>query len=187
MRYERFPACSEAGNYSCVTLLGGRSRHRLRVLSIAGASRSGRRVVPSPAISRGRCVQEQTKSRLPRVRTASGWSHPAFLCAVSLPRGPRADLGPMCHAPRSSHRSSRRVCTRVYVQTRARGTGRDDQRDDHSQRPLPGGLPAPAPPADLDGAARFGVLPQVPVQLRALPSGNAHEFADFGPFLGGLA
>jgi hypothetical protein len=165
----------------------GRSKHTLRVLSIVGACRSCRRVVASLAISRGRCVRGRTVLPLPRTRIASGWSHRAFPRVVSLPDASPADYAPMRYAPRLSHRSSRRLCTRVYVQTRARRAGRDDRRDDHSRRPLPGGLRAPVPPADLDGTARFAVLAQVPVKLRALPSGNAHEFADLGPFLGGLA
>ena len=39
-----------------------------------------------------------------------------------------------------------------------------------------GSIVVRARPADLDGAA-FGVLPQVPVKLRVLPSGYAHQFA----------
>jgi len=38
--------------------------------------------------------------------------------------------------------------------------------------------------ADQDGAARFGVLLEVPVKLRALHSGDAHEFADIGSLIG---
>ena len=182
------PATEQRGSILYgVTWRADRSKHRLRVLSIAGVCRSCRRAVPSRAISRGWCVRERTVLRLPRVRRASDWSHRAFPCAAWPCLASPADRVLMRHAPRSSHRSSLRLCTRVYVQTRARGAGRDDQRDDHSQRPLPGGPGAPVPSADLDGAACFGVLPQVPVKLRALPSGNAHEFADFGPFLGGLA
>ena len=56
------------------------------------------------------------------------------------------------HARCSSRRPSRRPCTRVYVQTRARAVGRDDQWDDHLRRGLLGGLRAPVPSADLDGA-----------------------------------
>jgi len=41
--------------------------------------------------------------------------------------------------------------------------------------------------ADLDGAACFGVLPKVPLKLRPLPSGYAHEFAYIGSLIGGLA
>jgi hypothetical protein len=33
---------------------------------------------------------------------------------------------------------------------------------------------APVSTADLDSAARFGMLPEVPVKLRALPSSYAH-------------
>ena len=42
-------------------------------------------------------------------------------------------------------------------------------------------------PADLDGAAGFGVLPEVPVKLRPLQSSYAHEFADIGSLIGSLA
>jgi hypothetical protein len=41
-------------------------------------------------------------------------------------------------------------------------------------------------PADLNCASRFGVLAQVPVKLRALPSGNAHEFAGSPTLRAGL-
>jgi hypothetical protein len=43
---------------------------------------------------------------------------------------------------------------------------------------------APASPADLDGVSRFGVLPKVPVKLRAHSSGYAHEFAHIGSLIG---
>jgi hypothetical protein len=46
---------------------------------------------------------------------------------------------------------------------------------------------APVSPADLDGASCFGVLPEVPVEFRALHSGHAHEFAYFCPFFGSYA
>jgi pimeloyl-ACP methyl ester carboxylesterase len=67
-----------------VTRRAGRSTHGLRVLSIAGACRSCRRAVPSPAISRGRCAQEQTVLSLPHERIASCWSRRAFPCAALL-------------------------------------------------------------------------------------------------------
>jgi hypothetical protein len=64
-------------------------------------------------------------------------------------------------------------CVRAFTCRRARekreGTNPGTiTHGDHS----PGSLSAPPSPADLDGPARVGVLPQVPVQFGALPSGN---------------
>jgi hypothetical protein len=159
----------------------------LRVLSSAGAFRSGRRVVPRPAIFRGLCARERTVLRLPRVRRASCWNHRAFPFVAWPGCAPPADRVPARHPVCSSHRPSHRLRTRVYVQTRARGAGRDEPRDDHSRRPLSGSLRAPPSPADLDGPARVGVLPQMPVKLGALPSGNAHQVAYFRSLVGSLA
>lgn len=114
----------------------GRSKHRLRVLSIAGACRYGRRAVPSPAISPGWCARAPTELLRPRARRASCWSRRAFPFAVGLRRAPPADGVPVRHAACSSRCPSRWLCTRVYVQTRARGAGRDDRRDDHSRPKL---------------------------------------------------
>jgi hypothetical protein len=78
------PPVLRAGSFhvSSVRRRAGRSRHGLRVLSIAGACRSGRRATPIPSISRGQCAREQTIPPLPPVRIASGWTRRAFPCAA---------------------------------------------------------------------------------------------------------
>ena len=96
----------------------------------------------------------------------------------ALPRSGRVAVW-ICHVRCSSHRSSR--CLRSRVSCRRAREGRDGTTGGtitHGDgSPVPSR--APASPAHLDGAPRLAVLSQVPVELGALPSGHAHEFADF--------
>ena len=125
-------------------------------------------------------------SRLLRVRTASGWSRRAFQSVASFRCAPRAGCA-RCVTFRARPIVRPVGCVRAFTCRRAR-EGRDGTTAGRSLTvTVLGGPRAPASPADLDCAARFGVLPQMPVKLRALPSGNAHEFAYAGPFVGRLA
>jgi hypothetical protein len=77
-------------------------------------------------------------------------------------------------------RPSRRRCTRVTCR-RAREVRDGTVLGTIAHGDRSSGVRAPASAANSDCTARFGVLPQMPVKLRSLPSGDAHEFANIGP------
>lgn len=114
-----------------------------------------------------------------RAQLVSAARRPRRLCGWFPVRG-RSWAAVRCHGG-CSPRPSRRLCTRVTCR-RARGSGRDGPRDDHSRYPVLGGPRAPASAADSDCPDRFGMLPQMAVKLRPLPSGDAHEFGNFRSF-----